>query len=124
MLSLEIACSILHFHDLSSLTEHRRTLEFNDSYRPMETLWRHIALGDSIVAELRKEALKLECPTLGDAQTMIYGKLRGQIQPRTETPYTWNAMSTKESKHLSLQGAWGMTSDKEKTAQLPSQKLR
>ena len=46
---------------------------------------------------------------------MIYGELRGKIQPRTGTTYTWEGKSMKESKRPSLEEAGGMTDDKGKT---------
>jgi len=35
----------------------------------------------------RKKSLEQECPTLFGLQGMIYGKLRGQIQPKVGTPH-------------------------------------
>jgi hypothetical protein len=44
---------------------------------------------DSILAhlaQLRKGTLEQECPTILGVQSMIYGKLRGQIQPKVGNP--------------------------------------
>lgn len=37
----------------------------------------------------RKRSLEKEHPTLFGLQSMIYGKLKGQIQPKARMPYTW-----------------------------------